>query len=861
MPERPLLIFPEPTVEDRRRPIGGGGPLTKPTAAQQRTRLDAKFQSIAQSFQQVQPTPEGMEPEQVIVLETIGASVEGLATAAEQVPDLEWLAEMDLESVDPSHGFQDEKYPDKKLSCRLYAVMTSQQAMDQLISLWNNWCNHPDTRARRHFGPFKQVFVHLKDVRRWSVEDRLAATGVVEYWNEYLQHQQAEVRFEVELWCRSSKTARERAFANLSSLITQAGGKCLAQAAIPEIVYHGVLATMPPRALKELVDQIFAKNYAEFLCCEDVMFFRPFGQARFLAPAEDATPLPPPEWATQPTPSGDPIVAVFDGLPLENHLLLQDRLLIDDPDDHATRYQPDQQLHGTAIASLIVHGDLRETGDVLPRPVYVRPVFLPSTDLQGSVYENTPDDQLLVDLIHRCIRRLKEGDGDEGPVAPTVSIVNLSLGNPSRPFDRELSPLARLLDWLAWKYRLLFFVSVGNHADPITISVTCGDLPSLDSAKLLAASLEAMRSDRVSRRPLSPAEAVNVLTVGAVHADSSDLPPGDRRIDLLAGDRLPSPLNSVASGFKRAVKPEILFPGGRQLYHQPVGPSGDPASFTPHVGFSPPGQLTATPGVRPMELGRTAFCRGTSNATALASRCAAFIHERLVQLRAEPGGDQLDNQNMAVLVKALTVHGASWGNAEQTIRGIFDGSTTGWHEMQRLQTQFLGYGEVDSEKSLFCTDQRATMIGWGRLATGGGHVFRVPLPPSLGGTQHHRRLTVTLAWISPINPRHKNYRQAYLWFHVPEKDIGVSRAELDADTSRRGTVEHRIFEGNRVKTFIDGDTLSVKVNCMEHAGELTEHVPYALVVTLEVAESLDLPIYNEIRERIRPRIEIEPDTS
>jgi len=166
MPERPLLIFPEPTVEDRRRPAGGGGSLVKPSAAEQQRRLDAKFQTIAQGFQNVQATPEGVEPEQVIVLETIGASVEGLATAAEHVPGLEWLAEMDLDDVQPSHGFHDGKQPDKSLSCRLYAVMTNQRAMDRLLSLWQNWSTHPDKRAKRHFGPFKQVFVHLRDVRR-----------------------------------------------------------------------------------------------------------------------------------------------------------------------------------------------------------------------------------------------------------------------------------------------------------------------------------------------------------------------------------------------------------------------------------------------------------------------------------------------------------------------------------------------------------------------------------------------------------------------------------------------------------------------------------------------------------------------
>jgi hypothetical protein len=30
----------------------------------------------------------------------------------------------------------------------------------------------------------------------------------------------------------------------------------------------------------------------------------------------------------------------------------------------------------------------------------------------------------------------------------------LSIGDGYRPFLREISPLARLLDWLAWEYKL-----------------------------------------------------------------------------------------------------------------------------------------------------------------------------------------------------------------------------------------------------------------------------------------------------------------------------------------------------------------------------------------------------------------------
>ena len=135
----------------------------------------------------------GIEPEQVIVLETIGETVDGLAQAAAKVPGLEWLAEFDMEDAEPFGGFQDAKDPSKKLTCRLYAVMSNQQAMSQLLALWNDWTVNPHKDATRGFGPFKNVFIHLKDVRRWSPQDRLEHTGVLEYWQEYLQHKQERI--------------------------------------------------------------------------------------------------------------------------------------------------------------------------------------------------------------------------------------------------------------------------------------------------------------------------------------------------------------------------------------------------------------------------------------------------------------------------------------------------------------------------------------------------------------------------------------------------------------------------------------------------------------------------------------------
>jgi hypothetical protein len=263
-----------------------------------------------------------------------------------------------------------------------------------------------------------------------------------------------------------------------------------------------------------------------------------------------------------------------------------------------------------------------------------------------------------------------------------------------------------------------------------------------------------------------------------------------------------------------------------------------------------------------MELDRTAFSCGTSNATALASRCAAFIHDRVANL----GDNRPSDNHVAVVLKALLVHGAVWGNSAELLQAVFDQDIRdrydphrAWRAMLRLQSRFLGYGRVAEDRSLFATSQRVVLLGWHELGDGDAHVYELPLPPSLSGRRGLRRLVTTLAWLSPVNPRHKDYRQAYLWYRLPEDQIGVGRATLDSDATSRGTVQHRVFEGEKASAFSDGDSMPITVSCKAYAGNLTEPIPYALAVTLEVAEPID--IYTEVRDRIRPVVEIDASSS
>jgi hypothetical protein len=180
--------------------------------------------------------------------------------------------------------------------------------------------------------------------------------------------------------------------------------------------------------------------------------------------------------------------------------------------------------------------------------------------------ERTPDNRLLVDVIHQAVRRIKAGDGDEPAAAPQVVVINLSLADEKRPFARIMSPLGRLLDYLSWRYSVLFLVSAGNITDRLRIEgyATWGafeDATPEDREKAVFASLNAQKSQRTL---LSPAEAMNALTIGAAHSGSAfngAHPAG--RIDPFTTDDVANIISAMGLGFKKVVKPELLFSGGR----------------------------------------------------------------------------------------------------------------------------------------------------------------------------------------------------------------------------------------------------------------------------------------------------------
>ncbi len=848
MPEqRPLLIFPEPSEVRRRRRGGGPSHIHFPSHQRHTINLTPKFRSLQRSFiaeqTQVQQTPQGILPEKVIVLETIG-TVEEFRRAIERIEGLDWLLEWDEEEVPPDHDFYDEAHPDRPLSGRLYMVMSNQRGMDELIRLWQLYCNDPNVKFTHGLGRFKKVFQHLRDVRRWGVKDRIEETGVLDYWREMVQHQD-KILCEAELWFRGSEVARSRARDNLEGVVNATGGQCLGHTVIEEIAYHAAIIEIPSEQVQRILDH----QEIELVRLNDVLLFRPSGQIVAPLPPEDT---PTDEIAAQDTnsPFGDPVLALLDGMPIENHPLLLNRLIVDDPDNWAPTYPVNNRWHGTGMASLILRGELDANVSPHTRPLYVRPILRPNPyDWRQPSEECMPHKVLQVDLLHRAIIRIMEGEGENEPAAPSVRIINLSVCDRAKPFFAAISPLARLLDWLSWKYKILFIVSAGNHPQDIVLNMSrsnFGNLSNIDRQREIIISIA---SDARNRRLLAPAESVNALTIASIHSDLSSTDRRDRRCNPFTS-ALPSSFNAQGHGFKRSIKPDILLPGGRQFLT--VSPRNtDTTVLESHNYNRAPGQQAACPGMGD----KIAHTRGTSNSTALASRHAVLLYDSLISLRSEPNGQLLDDEHLPVIIKTLLVHGASWGDMYGPIHDALINDSNA-DRFDEFVTRFLGYGQIDFSRTLACDSHRATVLGVGSLSAEEGHLFRMPLPDSLAGVQAWKRLVVTLAWFTPVNPRHRAYRQAHLWFNKPQYELQIDRRDCHWQTTQRGTVQHEIFEGEGADFFSTGDNIEIQVNCREDAGGLTEPVPYTLALTMETAPELRLPIYEQIRERIHIPVRI-----
>jgi len=600
-----------------------------------------------------------------------------------------------------------------------------------------------------------------------------------------------------------------------------------------------MLVELPRAAIEDLVNRY---EEIELSQVDDIMFFRPTCQSVFISTTDSETYTEIVDATTMPT--GDAVVAVFDGMPMQNHRLLQGRIIVDDPDDYASGYESKYRVHGTAMVSFAIHGDINKHDSPISTPVYVRPILRPKQSGLDIVTECVPDNVLFIDLLHRAVKRMMEGDGSEPATAPNTKIVNLSIGDPVRQLAGTMSPIARLLDFLAFKYKILFIISAGNHPEIIGyVDKTFDELKKLDYEARNKVFGKAIKDNQRNMKVLAPAESLNGLTIGALYDDFSNISENEHLI-LAVEKGMPSPISAFGKGYRSIITPDLFYYGGIKYIRKRYDGYNDWA-----LSSRMPGCLSATP-YGTGEVDGCAFSFGTSDATAQITHEAAKCYDVLNQVFINETGEKLPIESMAILVKAMLAHGASWDSIANKLSVSMETSS-------KQLSRWLGNGIPNIDRVIECTKERITLIGLGALKKDEGDIFRLPLPVDFSSRLMKRKLTVTLAYFSPVVPNKQAYRCAQLWFNVDDGNKGLlpDRQNTEWQSVRKGTLQHEIFTGENTVVWNDND-LIIKVNCKEEADKVRTAIPYCLFVSFEVAEGFDVDLYSDVSTKIHQPIQI-----
>ena len=802
--------------------------------------------------------PAGLAPERVIVFEVAG-SIADFAAACARVPGLECLVEREFEFepdedfwvVDTRRGRERQPRDDKHVGGRVYAAMPDLRALRDLLSLWRRY--QDQTAAGRGRKVWFDLFERLRDLRPWGPEDRISEDALTDFRMDLEQAPGSTATVEVELWHRDSSRQRDRASRELARIVAQAGGSVLHRASIPPIAYDAALVRLP----REEVARVLRREPVHLVVCDDIMFVRPQCPPVVRPTGQQATveKTPPGPLPSRLEPS---VAALLDGVPVQKHRLLDGRIVIDDPDGLDGRSMVSGRHHGTAMASLILHGELGRPDVPLSRLLHLQPVLYAPDD--GSDERFLPH-RLLVDTIYRAVTRMKTGNDGTGPTAPRVFLVNLSLGDQRRPYAGWISPWARLLDHLAHEYGILFVVSAGNITAPLPIPRfdTVTAFEDADASSREDAVLDGLGRQRSQRTLLSPSEAMNVVTVGASHDEWDTGAPGPNGagslLDPYDTPSLPNVSSAMGLGHRKVIKPEILMPGGKEH----VRPLPDANGCSIWRGQEGPqfGIAVASPDTQG-RLDREKMASGTSVAAALATRAAHQLFDALMD--PDNGGvlADADPAYRAVVVRALLVHSARWDETVAIKLGDLYGPHGRGKHVARLDNvaRVIGYGVPRVSEATSCSAHRATLVGYGDIGGRELASCRLPLPQSLIGVTVPRTVTVTLAWFTPVNVRNLAYRMAKLEvkedlktsFKTPRTSHQPSHSSIP-----RGTLFHQRYHGEKAVQFIEDEELVLRIACKEPAGRLDERIRYGLAVTIEAGEGV--PVYQEIRDRlaVRPR--------
>jgi hypothetical protein len=225
------------------------------------------------------------------------------------------------------------------------------------------------------------------------------------------------------------------------------------------------------------------------------------------------------------------------------------------------------------------------------------------------------------------------------------------------------------------------------------------------------------------------------------------------------------------------------------------------------------------------------------------------------------GIESLSGEHVAVVLKALVAHTATWGaDAEAELKALLLRQGIPLIKLKDAIARFLGHGCIRPARALGCTDERVTVIGYADINDGDGHLYEFPWPTALRAVTDERRLTITLASFVPTTPTKYMYRGADVWAAKPGEltSLGLGSGDRDQHGVQRGSLQHSSYSGSRASDFSDGTTVAIQVNCRADSmePEQVRNIPYSLAVTLEVPIGSGIAIYEQVALALRTQARV-----
>lgn len=526
-------------------------------------------------------------------------------------------------------------------------------------------------------------------------------------------------------------------------------------------------------------------------------------------------------------------VRVLDDAPATSHPLLAGLIASASevaPNTYA--WQPAGH-HGTQVVGRVVypylHDELRDHRPLTAiGQVHIARVMEPDPHLPGRT--RFPSAQFPHQTVEQAIRVLHQEHA--------VRVFNLSFGY-DRPLDTlHVEELTETIDELVRELDVVVVVPTGNASASLRGEAPSGHNIERDYPSYL---------NNPSYRLAEPAPAALAVTVGAVaHSDA----PAERTPPRI-GWRAIAPVDHVAPFSRtgpgigissvRRNKPDLVHEGGNWVLSdtdQLI--SEDPGVSVISLALEPTGRLFRT-------------CTGTSFATPPVARTAADI------LTVYPNASA--NLIRALLATSARLPRGAYAIADEARRAALYGS-----------------GRPDSRRAAESGRQRVTMTYDGSLVADTVAIHPVPVPRLFAsGYSASRRIRLALVFDPPVRRQRREYlastMQADLYRAIELDDLTGILERQDPDDSqslirdrrraplvpgvnahKSSTLLLRIWEPHRLNVD-DGDIYYVAVTHRTQTWardrEDYREQNYALAVTLEDEQRVDLDLHTLVRQQVR----------